>query len=73
MATLKIGLLTFEAGAGRVAQEAERMFRLSPKQRARRVSNAKTTLVRAADIETPRPAMVKQAAAIILSQGIREI
>jgi hypothetical protein len=77
MPTLKIGTRTFEASNGRVVREADRMFKLSPERRAHRLEKAKTELARIGNAKgsknmEARPA-AKQAAAIILSQGIYEI
>jgi hypothetical protein len=75
MATLRIGTRTFHADAGRVASEAERMFKLSPDRRRHRLEGAKTKLVRAIEAAQggEASAAASGAAAIILSQGIDSI
>lgn len=75
--TLRIGTRSFAVNARRVAREAERMFKLPAAQRAHRLDGAKTRLARAGAAEgiegREEEGAVQQAAAIILSQGVREI
>jgi hypothetical protein len=75
MPMLRIGTRAFHAESGRVANEAERMFRLSPERRRHRLETAKTKLVRAIDATEngDASAAASAAAAIILSQGIDAI
>jgi hypothetical protein len=73
MPMLQIGTRTFHADEGSVAQEAERMFRLSPERRRYRLDAAKSKLVRAVAADADTGAAARHAAATILSQGITSI
>ena len=75
MPMLRIGTRAFHAEPARVANEAERMFKLSPDRRRHRLEAAKTKLVRAIDAaeDGDASAAASAAAAIILSQGIDSI
>jgi hypothetical protein len=77
MPALTIGTRTFEVSESHVVREAERMFKLSADRRANRLERAKSDLARAGGkkgIESRQQGGgVKKAAAIILSQGIKEI
>jgi hypothetical protein len=73
MPMLQIGTRVFHADDASVAQEAERMFRLSPERRRYRVEAAKSKLVRAVEAEAEAGAAARHAAATILSQGITAI
>jgi hypothetical protein len=77
MPMLKIGTRSFEVSASHVALEAERMFKLSPVRRAHRLERAKSQLARAGGAKgiegVERGGAARNAAAIILSQGINEI
>lgn len=75
MPILTIGTRRFETNDRLVAREAERMFRLSPERRRHRLETAKTRLARAAsgDRKAAADAIMRQAAATILSQGIHAI
>ncbi|MDB5395187.1 MAG: hypothetical protein JWM91_2693 [Rhodospirillales bacterium] len=77
MLTLKIGTRSFSISETQVAHEADRMFKLSPERRAHRLERAKSQLAGAGGtkaIESAEPrGTVKQAAAIILSAGVKEI
>jgi hypothetical protein len=74
MPTLTIGTRRFTTDDSLVVVEAERMFRLNPDQRRRRLEAAKTQLARAAGEDLAAAgAIIRRTAATILSQGIREI
>jgi hypothetical protein len=77
MPELKIGTRSFDVSESHVVREAERMFKLSAERRAHRLERAKSDLARAGGdkgIESRQQGgAVKKAAAIILSQGIKEI
>ena len=75
MPTLTLGKRSYEASENRVIRQAIRMFKISPERRKHRVERAKTQLARAArDKDAPGTiAAAKQAAAVLLSQGIEEI
>jgi hypothetical protein len=77
MPMLKIGTRSFAVDDAAVAREADRMFKLSVERRSHRFERAKTQLARAGgtkEIERGEPGgAVKQAVAIILSQGVTEI
>ena len=75
MSTLIVGTRTYEVSEHRVRRQAERMFKMTPDRRSHRLDGAKTRLARAARDEDSAgtTAAAKQAAAILLSQGIREI
>lgn len=74
---LKIGTRSFEASEERVSREGDRMFKMNPEKRARRADAAKTRLSRAVGASgfeaDKRNGAVKQATAILLCQGVREI
>jgi hypothetical protein len=75
MPTLTIGKRTYEVSEPRVTRQANRMFKMSPERRNHRVDMAKTQLARLAQ-ESQAPSIAaaeKQAAAILLSQGVAEI
>jgi hypothetical protein len=65
----------WEGAVERVIRQATRLFRMSPERRAHCVSVAKSELARSArDTDSPGTiAASKQAAAILLSQGIATI
>jgi hypothetical protein len=75
MPTLTLGKRSYDVGEGRLIRQAVRMFKMSPELRSYRVDRAKTQLARSArDTDAPgATAAAKQAAAILLSQGIKEI
>ena len=75
MRTLTIGTRSYEVGDELVVRMADRWFRMSPERRGNRADIAKTQLARAAQGKqsagTEKAA--KEAAAILLSQGISNI
>lgn len=75
MATLKIGTRSYTASDRRITRQAVRMFKMIPEQRDHRIEAAKTQLVRSAQGSQSAGVLAaeRQAAAIILSQGIKEI
>jgi hypothetical protein len=75
MPTLTLGKRSYDASEKRVIRQADRMFKMSPERRTYCVDRAKTELARSArDTGAPgATAAAKQAAAVILSQGIKEI
>ena len=75
MPTLTVGKRSYQLSDPRVTRQAERMFKMSRERRNHRVEAAKTQLVRAAQGSQSEgvPAAEKQAAAILLSQGVKEI
>ena len=75
MPTLTIGKRTYAASEARVTLQATRMFKMRPERRHHRADGAKTRLARLAQGK-PSPGIAaaeKQAAAILLSQGVSEI
>ena len=75
MPTLTVGKRSYQVSEPRVTRQAVRMFKMSPEQRNHRVEAAKTQLVRAAQGSQSAGVLAaeKQAAAILLSQGVTEI
>jgi hypothetical protein len=73
MPVLTIGTRSYEVSEQRILREAQRMFRMSPARRGYRVEAAKDHLVRAAEARGDAADAARQAAAVLLSQGIREI
>ena len=75
MPTLTVGKRSYEVSEHRVTRQSERMFKMSAERRNQRLDRAKTQLVRSArDAESDgAAAAAKEAAAIILSQGVKEI
>ena len=75
MPTLSVGTRSYEVSEHRVRRQSERMFKMSAEQRNHRLDRAKTQLARSArDADSDgAAAAAKQAAAILLSQGINEI
>ncbi len=75
MPTLILGTRSYEVSAPRITRQAVRMFKMSPERRNHRVEAAKTQLVRSARGSQSAGALAaaKKAAAILLSQGIKEI
>ena len=75
MPTLSVGTRSYEMSEHRVRRQSERMFKMSAEQRNHRLDRAKTQLARSArDADSDgAAAAAKQAAAILLSQGINEI
>ena len=75
MPTLILGTRTYEVSEHRVRRQSERMFKMSAERRNHRLDRAKTQLARSAreaDSEGAAAA-AKEAAAILLSQGVKEI
>ena len=75
MPTLTLGTRSYEVSDDRVRRQSERMFKMNAEQRNHRLDRAKTQLARSAR-ETDSDgaaAAAKEAAAILLSQGIKEI
>ncbi len=75
MPTLTVGTRSYEVSDPRVTRQAVRMFKMSPERRQYRIEAAKTQLVRAAQGSQSEGVVAaeKQAAAILLSQGVKEI
>ena len=75
MATLTVGKRSYEVSEHRVTRQSERMFKMSADQKDQRLDRAKTQLARSArDADSDgAAAAAKEAAAILLSQGIKEI
>lgn len=75
MATLTVGTRSYEVREHRVRRQSERMFTMSAERRTHRLNRAKIQLARSAgDGHSPgATAAAKNAAAILLSQGIKEI
>jgi hypothetical protein len=75
MPTLTLGTRSYEVSVPRVTRQAVRMFKMSPERRKQRVEGAKAQLVRSARGSQSAGALAaaKDAAAILLSQGIKEI
>ena len=75
MPTLSVGTRSYEVSEHRVRRQSERMFKVTVEQRNHRVDRAKTQLARSARDKDSygAAAAAKQAAAILLSQGIKEI
>ncbi len=75
MPTLSVGTRSYEMSEHRVRRQSERMFKMSAEQRNHRLDRAKTQLARSApDADSDgAAAAAKEAAAILLSQGIKEI
>jgi hypothetical protein len=75
MPTLSVGARSYEVSEHRVRRQSERMFKMSAERRNHRLDRAKMQLARSAreaDSENAAAA-AKEAAAIMLSQGIDEI
>jgi hypothetical protein len=75
MPTLTLGKRSYDASENRVMRQAVRMFKMSPERRQHRVDRAKTLLARSArETEVAGATSAgKQAAAILLSQGVEKI
>jgi CO/xanthine dehydrogenase Mo-binding subunit len=74
MPTLTIGTRTYTVSHERVIRAAERLRKLSEARRAHSVDKAKTQLARAAaSSDSSSGNAAKQAAAVLLSQGVSEI
>ncbi len=75
MPTLSVGTRSYEVSEPRVRRQSERMFKMSAEQRNHRLDRAKTQLARSArDADSDgAAAAAKEAAAILLSQGIEII
>ena len=75
MPTLTVGPRSYEVSEHQVRRESERMFKMSAERRNHRLDHAKTQLARSARDEDSdgAAAVAKKAAAVILSQGIKEI
>ncbi len=75
MPALTVGTRSYAASASRIARQAVRMFKMSPERRKHRIEAAKTQLVRSAQGSQSAGTLAaeKEAAAILLSQGIQEI
>ena len=75
MPTLTVGKRSYEVSDHRVRRQSERMFKMNAEQRNHRLDRAKTQLARSArDSDSDgAAAAAKKAAAILLSQGIKEI
>ena len=75
MPTLTVGTRSYQVSDPRVTRQAVRMFKMKPERRNHRVEAAKTQLARAAQgSQSPGVlAAEKRAAAILLSQGVKEI
>jgi hypothetical protein len=66
---------SYEVSEYRVRRQSERMFKMSAERRNHRLDGAKTQLTRSARVGDSAGATspAKEAAAIMLSQGIKEI
>jgi hypothetical protein len=75
MPTLSVGTRSYEVSEHRVRRQSERMFKMNAERRNHRLDRAKTQLARSArDADSDgAAATAKEAAAILLSQGIKEI
>jgi hypothetical protein len=75
MPTLTLGTRAYQVSEHRVRRQSERMFKMSAERRNHRLDRAKTQLARSArDADSDgAAAAAKEAAAILLSQGIKEI
>ena len=75
MPTLMLGTRSYEVSERRVRQQSERMFKMTAERRNHRLDHAKTQLARSAQEADSdgAAAAAKEAAAILLSQGIKEI
>jgi hypothetical protein len=74
MPTLTIGTRTYTVSQERVIRAAERLHKFDEARRVHSIDRAKTQLSRAAGAsENSSADAAKQAAAILLSQGITEI
>ena len=75
MSVLTVGTRSYEVSEHRVRRQAERMFKMTAGQRNHRLDSAKTRLARSARDEESAGATAasKEAASILLSQGIKEI
>jgi hypothetical protein len=75
MPTLSVGTRSYEVSEDRVRRQSERMFKMNAEQRNHRLDRAKTQLARSAREKDSEgaTAAAKEAAAVLLSQGIREI
>jgi hypothetical protein len=75
MPILTLGTRSYDVSEDRVRRQAERMFKMNAERRNHRLDRAKTQLARSAretDSEGAAAA-AKEAAAVLLSQGIGEI
>ena len=75
MVTLTVGTRSYEVSEDRVRRQAERMFTMNAERRNNRLDRAKTQLARSArgGDSAGATAAANKAAAILLSQGIKEI
>jgi hypothetical protein len=75
MPTLTVGTRSYTVSEPRVTRQAVRMFKMSPERRDHRVDAAKTQLARSAQGSKSEGVVAaeKQAAAILLSQGVKDI
>jgi hypothetical protein len=75
MPTLTLAARSYDVGEGRIIRQSVRMSKMSPERRGHRVDRAKTQLARSArNTDAPgATAAAKQAATILLSQGIETI
>jgi len=75
MSVLTVGTRSYQVNEHRVRRQAERMFKMTAEQRAHRLDSAKNRLARSARDKDSAgaTAAAKEAAAILLSQGIKEI
>ncbi len=75
MPTLTVGTRSYTVSEPRVTRQAVRMFKMSPERRDHRVDAAKTQLARSAQGSQSEGVVAaeKQAAAILLSQGVKDI
>ena len=75
MPRLIVGTRSYDVDEDQVIRYAVRLFRMTPERRAHCVSGAKSELVRTArDVDSPGTiAASKEAAALLLSQGIARI
>ena len=75
MSVLTLGTRTYQVSEHRVRRQAERMFKMTAEQRAHRLDSAKNRLARSARDKDSAgaTAAAKEAASILLSQGIKEI
>jgi hypothetical protein len=75
MPTLIVGTRSYELSDDRAGRPSERMFKMNAERRNHRLDRAKTQLARSARETDSDGATVaaKEAAAILLSQGVKEI
>jgi hypothetical protein len=75
MPTLTLGTRSYEVSEHRMRRQSERMFKMNAERRNHRLDRAKTLLARSArEADSDgAAAAAKEAAAILLSQGIKDI